>query len=1560
MKNKNKIKYFVKIGISVVIFIVLITTSFSSATTHYSTSKVKLHLNENNIVNVCSSKMLTYKFDFTEPELQQTTLQGTCYTRVVVHGCLNIGAVGEPALPVKIVRLVLPTKTAVKDIIVTGESHEIDMNQQEVNLKEHPIIPEQPSRYIEDGDMPELVQNREIYASSKLYPGNTHLNAGVGDCCGYQILTLYLFPVQYIPASGRIIYYPRLSISLKTEQTEKMGVLYRGLSHDMEKVKAFVDNPEVLDTYDLTTRGAPICGNGLCSPSESYDYILITNDDLADTTGYEYNWTDLLNHRRAFSGLSTKKITVETIDGCPSYWNDTDVFNDSAAHIREFIKDAYQNWNTQYVLLGGDWDAEDTSRQIVPVRIFAIFEMPLVPGPLSYAFIPCDLYYSNLNGTWYWGPYENVWGTWDIWGGGKTSSVNDYFAEVSVSRLTVDNASQISNIVEKIIWYDTVADSDFLKKAVFFGGDLGWPEVTSAEYMEEIRIGNDPYFYECEGFVEWNEDNPSFQFDVSTRIYYDHGATVPDDYKPVINNNNACIINHLSHGNPWKSFDMVINGLKNLSNSKYFFGYSQQCNSGRFIEGNTSEKILMCDSRDNGAFALVFNTGYGVAAPSTNGASQFLQRHFWHYLFDVKEQDLSQWILSDAHRYSKDQISAYICHPDWNYGWAYAFYSAHLFGDPAQTFRLTSPGDNIGIESLEVPSPVKSKDITYVNTTVINSGQYDETDIIVSLRCNGVEVNTTTIPFLERLATEHVNFQWTPNVGVYNVTVNVTIPGIIEEDYEDNERTVNVIVGVQNEDTGELFDTIQESLDDSHTLAGHVILVPKGIFHEYVNVTKNIVLMGIHKRSTIIEGVGLSESVIQLQNVSLVNITGFIIRNGGTGICIKSSDYVTIFNNDIRENIRGIHITDETRNSTVTWNTILDNIQGVVIDEESNSNLIYLNSFENTQNALDFCDTNQWDNGYLDGFCSCGGNWWSDYLGDDTYSGSNQDEPGSDGIGDTPYMLADGTHLDHYPFIQLFDPAHPVENLDSGERFSSIQEAIDDLDTHNGHTIKVWRNIYYENLVFTKSLTLIGVETNTTILDGNGGDQDIIQIAELVDGVKISNFTIRNSTGHGININSDDACISNNTIYNTHTGIFIEPYYCDSLRNTTITHNIIRNNNRGITLHGSHGNTIYENTITENSIGIFCNRVGLFWGVSNNKIMNNTISYNIYGIRFYDLGFEPSVDYVKSIGNSIIHNTICNNEQVGIFLWLGNKNHIESNMICENNEGVYLELSSNNTISSNIIVDNNEYGISLYQKSNKNKLLENTILNTNGNGIELNDRCRQNHIIENIIANNNGTGLELLDSCRGNKILKNTIDTNAGYGIRAENAADNNKIYYNNFFGNLGGNAWDICLNTWYNVEFEEGNYWDDFQDNPGYPEVYEIPPNGTNVDLYPLSEPWTPPVPGDTDHDGDVDLSDLAQLLGYYGTESGATWEMGDFDGDGDVDLSDLAELIGNYGYGVGPIPGDTDLDGDVDLSDLAQLLGYYGTDSGATWEMGDFDGDGDVDLSDLAELIGNYGYGT
>jgi hypothetical protein len=53
----------------------------------------------------------------------------------------------------------------------------------------------------------------------------------------------------------------------------------------------------------------------------------------------------------------------------------------------------------------------------------------------------------------------------------------------------------------------------------------------------------------------------------------------------------------------------------------------------------------------------------------------------------------------------------------------------------------------------------------------------------------------------------------------------------------------------------------------------------------------------------------------------------------------------------------------------------------------------------------------------------------------------------------------------------------------------------------------------------------------------------------------------------------------------------------------------------------------------------------------------------------------------------------------------------------------------------------------------------------------------------------------------------------------------------------------------------------------------------------------------GDLNHDGGVDIQDLATLLSNFGTLNGATPEDGDLDGDGDVELADLSVLLSTFG---------------------------------------------------------------
>lgn len=85
------------------------------------------------------------------------------------------------------------------------------------------------------------------------------------------------------------------------------------------------------------------------------------------------------------------------------------------------------------------------------------------------------------------------------------------------------------------------------------------------------------------------------------------------------------------------------------------------------------------------------------------------------------------------------------------------------------------------------------------------------------------------------------------------------------------------------------------------------------------------------------------------------------------------------------------------------------------------------------------------------------------------------------------------------------------------------------------------------------------------------------------------------------------------------------------------------------------------------------------------------------------------------------------------------------------------------------------------------------------------------------------------------------------------------------------------------------------------------------------------------------------------------------DFDNDLDLDLALIDELadvvILMENRGTPTCPGDVDADGDVDLADLAMLLGHFGTAAMLGAADGDVDGNGIVDLVDLTLLLAGFG---
>ncbi|MCK5024247.1 MAG: Ig-like domain-containing protein [Thermoplasmata archaeon] len=124
------------------------------------------------------------------------------------------------------------------------------------------------------------------------------------------------------------------------------------------------------------------------------------------------------------------------------------------------------------------------------------------------------------------------------------------------------------------------------------------------------------------------------------------------------------------------------------------------------------------------------------------------------------------------------------------------------------------------------------------------------------------------------------------------------------------------------------------------------------------------------------------------------------------------SHYNVLSNNTAFNSTDGIYIFSFTENNLILNNTIENTTHGIRIVTTSN-NTVYHNNFLNYTDVPYDDRNNTWDNGY-----PSGGNYWSNYSGNDAFFGSGQDLPGYDGIGDTPYAISGGVNQDNYPLMQ--------------------------------------------------------------------------------------------------------------------------------------------------------------------------------------------------------------------------------------------------------------------------------------------------------------------------------------------------------------------------------------------------------------------------------------------------------------------------------------------------------------------------------------------------------------
>ncbi len=588
------------------------------------------------------------------------------FLQVKMAGRENFHRAGEPLLPFQSLRLLIPAGfSAVSVQALPGEEIELPGSYR--------VAPAQAPVSLSFQGIPRrTAPDPAFYNSSRPFPPEIISRESLQWKKGFSILLLNLFPVRYRPAAGRISYFPRITVKVilhpdpSLHRRQEKAVY---LPTDREEVRRLVENPEEINSYPPPRKAAA-----------QYQEVIITPSSLKEA------FAPLLSHRLSHWTTATV-VTTEWI-----YTQSTG--SDDQEKIRNFIRDAYQNWGVQFILLGGDADG-------VPPRLFYVEGID--NGALKSdwtvltTYLPADLYYSNLDG-----PFNSngndKWGEPDDGEGGGDI---DLFSEVAVGRWPVRSSQEVYYLINKTIAYEDAA-TGYVNRVSMVGEYLGFGGVSdfAKPSLEELRLGSDNYYYETVGF--------------SANSWFDTLGTLYDqDYNPVrwvadpdlfdLLNAGVALVNHLGHGGTYSAWKMNVSKLSELKNDLPFFGYTQACLCGGFDNPDCWAEVMI--TGEYGAFGLVANARYGFGArESTDGPSQRYAREFWDALLGEDIRYLGK-INAD----SKEDLAGRINED--NMRWCY--YETNLFGDPATRIRIVIPPSPTPTpEGFHSPSPSPSPSVT--------------------------------------------------------------------------------------------------------------------------------------------------------------------------------------------------------------------------------------------------------------------------------------------------------------------------------------------------------------------------------------------------------------------------------------------------------------------------------------------------------------------------------------------------------------------------------------------------------------------------------------------------------------------------------------------------------------------------------------------------------------------------------------------------------------------------------------------------------------------------------
>ncbi len=511
---------------------------------------------------------------------------------------------GAPALPAVVVYLEAPAEATAGEITV-------EVLQVEP-LGRHSLAAAAPDHPADRPPAPAPALDPALAARGVRDAGALATFLGRGALRGRNLLAFRVHPVRFDSETDELelVTAMRLRCTLAPAERE---VLARHRVAPMAEARFAADVAPALARHgggleppastSFGGGGDDVAGPGPFQPTfrpttdgSSVEYVIVTSEAL------ETEFQELVDWKTQ-KGVQAVVRTVEWID--LTYPNGVD----RAERVRFFIRDAYQNWGTLYVLLGGDTD-------VVPTRYGAT---TMLGGEL----IPADHYYACLEGNW------NADGD-TRFGEGFIDAPNpgdecDLFPEMYVGRAPVTTLAQAADFVDKTYDYDrTPATGNGYAASILYLAERLFEELDGAEIAEEADDIVPSWFKRVKLYEE----------------YQDWPGSLPETYDSVVDsvNHGFGIVHHVGHGfrNTMAVGDGVLNNadadaLANAPRNSVVF--SINCSSASIDFNSIGERWVK--NTNGGSIAYI-----GTSRLAFVSASRELQAEWFATVFQDSVRNL--------------------------------------------------------------------------------------------------------------------------------------------------------------------------------------------------------------------------------------------------------------------------------------------------------------------------------------------------------------------------------------------------------------------------------------------------------------------------------------------------------------------------------------------------------------------------------------------------------------------------------------------------------------------------------------------------------------------------------------------------------------------------------------------------------------------------------------------------------------------------------------------------------------------------------------------------------